>query len=93
MTELDVRDNQLPVDIGARDHAVADTYSRHLDVVLENRAVEAVLTWGLHDGDSWLRETQARSDGQHVRPLPFDEDLRPKPAFDALLHAFAHRRG
>jgi endo-1,4-beta-xylanase len=93
VTELDVRDNQLPADIGSRDRAVADTYSRYLDVVLENRAVEAVLTWGLYDGDSWLRETQARSDGQHVRPLPFDEDLRPKPAFDALLHAFAHRRG
>lgn len=92
ITELDVRDNKLPADISARDHAVAEAYSRYLDSVLENRAVEAVLTWGLYDGDTWLRKVQPRPDGRPVRSLPFDEDLRPKPAFEAMLRAFKNRR-
>jgi len=66
---------------------------RYLDVVLENRAVEAVLTWGLYDGDSWLRERQPRIDGRPVRPLPFDEGLHPQPAVEAMIHAFGKRHG
>jgi endo-1,4-beta-xylanase len=92
ISELDVRDKPLPGDISARDQAVADTYARFLDTVLANRAVEIVVTWGLYDNDSWLEKTQSRSDGKHVRPLPFDEDLRPKPAFDAMVSAFSKRR-
>jgi len=93
ITELDVRDKDLPADVSIRDRAVAETYSRYLDTVLENRAVEAVLTWGLYDGDSWLKERQSRSDGRPLRPLPFDEDLHPKPAVDAMIRAFGNRRG
>jgi endo-1,4-beta-xylanase len=93
VTELDVRDKDLPADISARDRGVAEAYSRYLDVMLENRAVEAVLTWGLYDGDSWLKERQSRSDGRPLRPLPFDEDLHPKPAVEAMIHAFGNRRG
>jgi endo-1,4-beta-xylanase len=93
ITELDVRDKELPADNSARDRAVAETYLRYLDSVLENRAVEAVLTWGLYDGDSWLQERQSRNDGKHVRPLPFDEEMRPKPVVEAMMQAFGHRRG
>jgi endo-1,4-beta-xylanase len=93
ITELDVRDKDLPADISVRDRAVAETYLRYLDAVLENRAVDAVLTWGLYDGDSWLKERQSRSDGRPVRPLPFDEDMRPKPVVEAMIRAFKNRRG
>jgi endo-1,4-beta-xylanase len=92
ISELDVRDKQLPGNISTRDQEVADTYGRYLDTVLENKAVEVVITWGLYDRDSWLQKTQARDDGAHVRSLPFDEDLRPKPAFDAMIRSFSHRR-
>ena len=92
-TELDVRDKDLLADISARDRGVAEAYSRHLDVLLENRAVEAVLTWGLYDGESWLRERQPRIDGRPVRPLPFDEGLHPQPAVEAMIHAFGKRHG
>ncbi len=92
ITELDVRDKDLPANIADRDRAVADTYRRYLDAVLQNSAVEAVLTWGLYDGDSWLQEHQSRSDGLPIRPLPFDEDLRPKPVVKAMIQAFQSRR-
>lgn len=93
ITELDVRDKDLPANISERDRAIADTYQRYLDSVLQNRAVEAVLTWGLYDGDSWLQERQGRSDGLPIRPLPFDQDLRPTPVVQAMIAAFASRRG
>ena len=36
-------------DTAARDQAVADEAARFLDVMLDSRALKAVLTWGLTD--------------------------------------------
>jgi len=95
ITELDVTDENAPADVMVRDALVADTYRRFLDVALEEPAVKMVVTWGLSDRHSWIvrRETyQAkwRTDDTASRPLPFDADLGPKPAFDAIAGAFAH---
>jgi endo-1,4-beta-xylanase len=73
---------------------VADTYSRFLDTALDEPAVKVVVTWGLSDRHSWIvrKETHAskwRTDGTPSRPLPFDADLKPKPAFEAIARAFA----
>ena len=91
ISELDVLDVGAPSDFVARDRAVADLYSRFLGVALDERAVAAVVTWGLSDRHTWLTPRSdasfARSDGLPTRPLPFDRDLRPKPAFYALLNA------
>ena len=88
ITELDVADKNLQGSIAERDRAVAEMYEQFLEIVLEEKAVTLVLTWGLHDGDSWLQKTQPRPDGQHVRTLPFDDDLRAKPVFEAMARAF-----
>lgn len=52
----------------------------------------AVVTWGLCDKYTWLTPKRgkhfSRADGQPSRPLPFDEALNPKPAYDAILTAF-----
>jgi endo-1,4-beta-xylanase len=95
ITELDVTDENAPADVMVRDALVADTYRRFLDVALDEPAVKMVVTWGLSDRHSWIvrRETyQAkwRTDDTASRPLPFDADLGPKPAFDAIAGAFAH---
>jgi endo-1,4-beta-xylanase len=95
ITELDVTDENVPADVPVRDHLVADTYRRFLDPALDEPAVKMVVTWGLSDRHSWIvrRETyQAkwRTDNAPSRPLPFDTDLEPKPAFDAIAGAFAH---
>ena len=95
ITELDVTDEKAPADIQARDRLVADTYQRFLDAALDEKAVKMVVTWGLSDRHSWIvrRETNQvkwRSDGLPSRPLPFDPDLEPTPAFAALTQAFAH---
>lgn len=84
ITELDVLDDGLPTDIAVRDRAVADSYRRYLDVALAEPAVVSVMTFGLSDRYTWLEEDYPREDGEPRRPLPFDEALEPKPAYDAL---------
>ena len=95
ITELDVTDEHAPADVAVRDRLVADTYRRFLDAALDEPAVKMVVTWGLSDRHSWIvrRETHQRkwrTDDAASRPLPFDADLEPKPAFDAMASAFAH---
>jgi endo-1,4-beta-xylanase len=95
ITELDVTDENAPADEARRDRLVADTYSRFLDTALDEPAVKMVVTWGLSDRHSWIvrketHESKWRSDGMPSRPLPFDSDLKPKPAFEAIAQAFAH---
>lgn len=92
VTELDVLDAAAPAATGPRDAAVAAMYRRFLEVALAEPAVAAVVIWGLSDRYTWMnhanRPALARKDGLPGRPLPFDEELRPKPAFEAMLAAF-----
>jgi endo-1,4-beta-xylanase len=95
ITELDVTDEHAPADSAVRDRLVADTYRRFLDAALDEPAVKMVVTWGLSDRHSWIvrRETYEakwRTDDEASRPLPFDADLHPKPACEAIAQAFAH---
>jgi endo-1,4-beta-xylanase len=84
ITEMDVLDDGLPPEVGVRDRAVADVIRRYLDVTLDEPAVGALVTFGLSDRYTWLEEDYPRSDDAARRPLPFDENLRPKPAYEAL---------
>lgn len=84
ITELDVLDDGLPKSAKARDRAVADAYERYLETALDEPAVISLVTFGLTDRYTWLEEDYPREDGAPRRPLPFDEELRPKPAFKAL---------
>ena len=92
VTELDVIDVGAPSDIATRDQAVAAYYKDYLDVALANPAVKTVVTWGLSDHDSWITHYSLdefrRPDGMPPRPLPFDNDLKAKPAYFALADAF-----
>ncbi len=88
ITELDVKDKDLPRNVQVRDRIVAKAYSDYLKVALEQPAVIAVLTWGLNDQHSWLNEFQPRDDGAPVRPLPLDMDGKRKFAWNAIARAF-----
>jgi endo-1,4-beta-xylanase len=84
ITELDVLDDGLPAANGPRDRGVADAYKRYLDAALQVPAVGSVMTFGLSDRYTWLQEDYPRDDGAPRRPLPYDDQLKPKPAYDAL---------
>jgi endo-1,4-beta-xylanase len=89
ITELDVDDQFMPADIPERDRQVAEIYRSFLDTVLRHNSVKAVLTWCLSDRDSWLQSFRPRKDALSQRPLPFDAQLNPKPAFFALRDSLA----
>jgi endo-1,4-beta-xylanase len=88
ITELDVVDKKLPKDIATRDRIVAGTYEDYLSTALDERAVIAVINWGLSDRYTWLSEFEPRPDGLPVRPLPLDERMQPKLAWNAIARAF-----
>lgn len=94
ITEMDVFDIETPAAIAVRDQMVGNLYAKVLNTALENQAVKAVATWGLSDRYTWLNSrhdpSYARSDGQPSRPLPFDSDFQPKPAFWSIVNAFTN---
>lgn len=87
VTEMDIRDFNLPNDIAPRDRAVADLYFSYLSTVLEYKAVLAVLTWGMSNKYSWTATFNPRADHAPVRPLPYDADMHPTPAWYAIARA------
>jgi endo-1,4-beta-xylanase len=89
ITELDVTDKNLPADIAMRDRLVAEVYRRYLDEMLAEPAVKAVLCWGISDRHTWLERFAPRKDHLPVRPLPFDDQMRPTPVFDAIAQALS----
>ena len=87
ITELDVDDTGGPYDIAARDRAVADEARRFLDVVLDNPATQAVLTWSLSDRyadppQEWTLKLW------RYRKTPYDTKMRRKPLWVAMAQAF-----
>ncbi|KAB8315029.1 endo-1,4-beta-xylanase [Tolypothrix campylonemoides VB511288] len=88
ITELDVSDQKLPSNPAVRDRIVAGIYEDYLSVVLDEKAVIAVLNWGLSDRHTWLSTFTPRSDGAPVRPLPLDSSFKPKLAWNAIARAF-----
>jgi len=94
ITELDVNDRTGPADIRKRDQAVADCYERFLAPALDEKQVVALVTWGLSDRYTWLTPaydpSYGRSDHLPCRPLPFDANFQPKPAYGAILRALRH---
>jgi endo-1,4-beta-xylanase len=98
VTELDVKESDYVASAAQRDQMVADETRRYLDVVLNERAVLGVTTWGLSDRHSWLEVTlqdyarfpNAWTDGGGPgfnRGLPLDSSMRPKPMYYAIRDA------
>lgn len=91
ITEMDVNTRALQGDAAAQDAAVAAVYRSYLELVLPEPNVKAVLTWGITDAHTWLNQSKQqwalRPDGARQRPLPFDDQYAPAPAFFAMRSA------
>ena len=89
VTELDVRDNNLPADIAVRDRAVADFTRGYLDFMLAYPQLRDVLLWGMTDRYSWIEGFEPRKDQASRRPCPYDATFKPKPMYTAIAAAIA----
>jgi endo-1,4-beta-xylanase len=91
VTELDVNTRAVEGGPAVQDEVVARVYEQYLGLVLAEPNVKAVLTWGITDAHTWLNNSKAewvvRKDGARQRPLPFDDDYQPAPAFEAVRSA------
>ncbi|MEP6624462.1 MAG: endo-1,4-beta-xylanase, partial [Acidimicrobiia bacterium] len=83
ITELDVA-LRTPVEAGALDRQ-AEVYRGAVQACLTVDRCDGITTWGFTDRHSWIPAAQA---GRGAA-LPFDERLRPKPAFRAMVGAFS----
>ena len=61
--------------------AQAEVYRNMLSVCLDAPNCKSFATWGFSDKYSWIPYFFDRPDS----PLPFDEEYRPKPAYNALV--------
>ncbi|NGP16446.1 endo-1,4-beta-xylanase [Devosia aurantiaca] len=87
VTELDVDDRGLDGNTDLRDALTAVVYRDYLALVRDNALLRDVTLWGLSDDHSWLN---ASCDDRSARPLLFDKNLIPKPAWHEVM---ALRRG
>jgi endo-1,4-beta-xylanase len=88
ITELDVDDAGRFANIATRDQASADIVARFLDPVLDCKATQGVLTWGLTDRYLRGKIVPALQWGYLPRRLPLDPALKRKPLWQALAKAF-----
>lgn len=90
ISELDVKETDRGAPLAVRDARVASQVADYLDVVLAERAVTGVTTWGLSDRHSWLQDgTEAigPDDRRLNRGLPYDAEVAPKAMYWAMERA------
>ena len=96
LTELDCADtNVAATSIHARDRAAADHVKAYLDVTLSYDNVADILLWDMTDRGSYVRQrryanNRPREDGAELRAHPYDDDLQPKPMYNAIADALRH---
>jgi endo-1,4-beta-xylanase len=84
VTELDVIDNDLPGPVAVRDAVTAARAHHFLEAVFAAARPAVVATWGITDRYTWVPIWYKRKDGLPNRPLPFDENYRPKPLWSVI---------
>jgi endo-1,4-beta-xylanase len=95
ITEFDVCDDVFPDDVAARDAAVARTAQQFLEPTLRHPAVKALVAWELADNYSFYR-SMAKSKNplstRLPRPLPYDDQYKPKPLWATIASALGNTR-
>jgi endo-1,4-beta-xylanase len=85
--QLDPYRDKFPEDIQKK---LTDRYVEIFRIFVKHAdKLDRVTFWGVHDGHSWRNDWPVR--GRTDYPLLFDRELRPKPAFDAVMKTAAAR--
>lgn len=87
VTEFDVNMSSLAAPQNARDQVEGDIYYSMMRACIESRVCHSFSQLGITDAETWYNYMGPST--QNARPLMFDKNFRPKPAFyafrDALL--------
>lgn len=84
VTELDVIDDTFPASFAARDAMVAARARDFLAPIFAATRPSVIATWGITDRYTWMPTWFKRKDGLPNRPLPLDENYRPKPLWQVI---------
>lgn len=86
LTELDVNEGDVGLQsLKERQQRVADRTYEVLEVAFDQPAVKGLVCWALSDRHNWLRRVL---DLHENNGMPFDENYRPTPMFEAIARAF-----
>lgn len=83
ITEMDVQMQKDPRPLSQRLQAQAQLFHDVLALCLSLAPCEAFVMWGFSDRYTWIPSATGNAD----QPLIFDENYRPKPAYQALIQA------
>ena len=96
LTEMDRNTHAVVGGPEAQDRAVAQVFGDCMRLVLAEPNVPITLTWGITSAHTRLDDPHAdqrrRPDGTWQRPLPFDDQVMPTAAFEALGEAIDRSR-
>jgi endo-1,4-beta-xylanase len=96
VTEMDVNTHAVVGGPEEQDRAVAQVFRDYVGLVLAEPNVPMTLTWGITSAHTWLNDRHTdqrrRPDGTRERPLPFDDQMMPTAAFQALGEAIDRSR-
>ncbi len=93
ISEFEVGEESLPLDIAERDALVAQIAEDFLTPVLTHPSLSMVVTWGLSDRYTYRITYSPRSDGFPPRPLPIDAAFQRKPLWWAMARALDNAPG
>lgn len=81
ITEMDVRVQNSTASEEEKLSQQAEIYGRVFEVCYQNPMCEAFVVWGATDRQSWIPGYTGNPD----MPLLFDEDGKPKPAYQSIM--------
>lgn len=85
VTEFDVNMYDVPADAATKDKIEGKVYYEMMRASIESKVCHSFAILGITDKETWYNYLNL----QGARPLPFDEDYNPKPAFYGLRDALA----
>jgi endo-1,4-beta-xylanase len=85
VTEFDVNMNDVLTDAEGKNAIQGDIYYEMARACIESSACKSFALLGITDKETWYNYIGL----DDPRPLPFDVNYRPKPAFEKLLKAFS----
>lgn len=84
VTEFDVNMNDVKADTKDRDQIEANIYYEMARACIESKVCHSFAILGITDKETWYNYMGLAD----PRPLPFDKNYKPKPAFYSLRNAF-----